>query len=316
MLTRFMLARPRLALMIALAIIMSGVLSLTRLPLTEYPDITPPKIEVKAFYPGASASVVERSVATPLEEAINGVKGMLYMTSTSASDGSMNLQVYFQVGTDPDQAEQRVQSRLERARQSLPREVLLSGLTAQKSLSSQLAYIAFYSPKGTLDTTFLANYVKLNITDELRRLPELGDIHSLGRKDYSMRIWLHPEQMARSDISVAQIQDAVRAQNADLVSGHIGQSPTPDTQQLEYIIESDGRLKSAEQFEQIVLRTTAYGNPVRLKDVARVELSSETFGMIEYVDGRYSSNLMVYLEPGANAIQASQNMHGHAGATV
>ena len=309
MLTRLILARPRLAFMISLVIVLAGLLTLPRLPLTEYPDVTPPNIKVTAFYPGASAAVIECSVTTPLEEAINGVPDMLYMNSTSASDGTMTLNVYFNIGTDPDKAEHHVQARVDRTRHKMPPEVINTGITVQKALNTQLAYVNFFSPDHSRDTTFLASYLKLNIIDELRRQPAIGDAYTIGRQQYSMRIWLDPIKMANANISVDDVSQAINAQNRDLVTGHIGQSPSPRGHHLEYVIETDGRFELPEQFERIVLKRTDKGILLRLSDVARVELGAESFGTIENMDSGASSNLMVYLEPGANALDASRYLH-------
>lgn len=298
--------RPRLALVISILIVVIGVISMYVIPVSQYPTIAPPTVQVNAVYIGADALTVEQSVAQPIESSVNGVDGMRYMKSSSSSDGTYSLTVYFDLNTDPDIAAVNVQNRVSKVESKLPQEVRDQGVTVQKKAGDMLQAYTFYSPNGTHDGLFLSNYVTINILDELKRIPGVGDAQALGAYDYSMRIWVDPDKLRALNLTADDVIRAVQAQNKQAAVGRVGAAPVSNDQQLQLTVTAKGRLESPEEFGAIVLRANQDGSLVRLSDVARVELSSASFDWNVEFQQRQSTMVGVYLSPGANAVAVSE----------
>ena len=250
MIKRF-IERPVLSTVVSILLLLLGLISLFSLPITLFPDIAPPTVQVTASYPGANAEVVARAVATPIEEAINGVENMTYMTSTSSNDGSMAINVFFKVGTNPDLAAVNVQSRVSRAVSQVPPEVLQVGISTQKQQNSMIFIPLIYSIDGRYDETFIQNYVKINIIPELQRIPGVGQAFVFGAKDYSMRIWLKPERLTANNLTPQDVLSAIREQNLEAAPGRFGEN---STQSFEYIIKYKGKLSRNQDYENIILK--------------------------------------------------------------
>ncbi|MFZ2006444.1 MAG: multidrug efflux RND transporter permease subunit [Stellaceae bacterium] len=297
--------RPRLAGVIAVVITIAGLLALTRIPVAQLPDIVPPQVQVSAVYPGASAAVVEASVAQPIEAQVVGVDKMIYMKSTSANDGSYNLTVSFDLGTDPDIDTVNVNNRVQTALAQLPAEVQLEGLTIQKKSSAVLQFLSLYSDSGQQDPLFITNYAIINIIDVLSRTPGVGQAHVFGALNYSMRIWFDTNRLDNLKLTPADLISAIQAQNVQAPVGRIGARPIGHDQQFQMNIQTKGRLTTPEEFGAIVLRANPDGSLLRVRDVARVELGAQN----EDVEGRYNGEPAVaiglYLSPGANAVDTA-----------
>jgi len=302
MISRFFIDRPIFAAVLSIFVVIAGLASMRNLPIAQYPEIAPPVVTVRAVYPGASALVLEQTVAAPLENQINGVERMLYMSSTSAANGVVEIQVTFDIGTDVDQAALNVNNRVKQAEARLPQEVRRQGVTVEKGSSSFLQVLAFYSPDGTRDDLFTSNYVTLNVLDALKRIPGTTNVQIFGAKDYAMRIWVRPDRMAQLKLTSADVIRAVNEQNAQFAAGKIGQAPVASGQELVYTITTKGRLADAREFENIVLRANPDSSILRLKDVARVELGSRDYEFIGRVNGRSATLVGIFLQPGANAL--------------
>ncbi|HVY82398.1 MAG TPA: multidrug efflux RND transporter permease subunit [Steroidobacteraceae bacterium] len=306
MISNFFIDRPLFAMVVSAFIVIAGLASFQSLPVSMYPDIAPPTVGVSAVYPGASAEVVAETVAAPLEQALNGVEGMLYMRSANASNGAMQLTITFAVGTNPDIAVINVQNRVQSALPLLPEEVRRQGVTVAKSLPSFLQVVTLDCPDGRYDQLFLSNYATVNVLDELRRIPGVGDLQVFGARDYSIRIWLKPDRLAEFGLTPADVAAAVREQNTQSAAGRLGDEPMNQKVDLTLNVTTQGRLAEPEQFERIVLKTTGpAGQIVRLKDVARVELGARdyTFGLTR--QGRPTVGAAVVLAPDANALQVA-----------
>lgn len=297
MLKRF-IERPVLSTVVSIIITLLGLLSLFTLPITLFPDIAPPTVQVTAVYPGANAEVVARAVATPLEEAVNGVENMTYMTSTSSNDGTMALNVFFKVGTDPDLAAVNVQSRVSRASSQIPAEVLQAGISTQKQQNSMIMVPLIYSTDSTYDETFLQNYAKINIIPELQRVPGVGQAQVFGAKDYSMRIWLKPDRLTANNLSTQDVLNSIREQNLEAAPGRFGQSSTAS---FEYILKYKGKLSKNEDYENIILKSTPDGAVVRLKDVARVEFGAFAYSANTTIAGKPGIGIALFQTAGSNA---------------
>jgi len=297
MLKRF-IERPVLSTVVSIILTLLGLLSLYTLPITLFPDIAPPTVQVTAAYPGANAEVVARAVATPLEEAVNGVENMTYMTSTSSNDGTMTLNVYFKVGTDPDLAAVNVQSRVSRATSIIPQEVVQSGITTQKQQNSMIMVPLIYSDDSTYDETFLQNYSKINILPELQRVPGVGQAMVFGAKDYSMRIWLKPDRLTANNLSTTDVLNAIREQNLEAAPGRFGQGSTAA---FEYILKYKGKLSQNADYENIILKSSLDGSVVKLKDVARVEFGAFAYSANTHVSGKPGIGLALFQTAGSNA---------------
>ena len=305
MISRFFIDRPIFAAVLSIFIVIAGLAAMRVLPIAQYPEIAPPGVTVRAVYPGASAEVLEQTVAAPLENQINGVENMLYMSSTSASNGAVEIQVTFEIGSDVDTAALNVNNRVKQAEPRLPLEVRRQGVTVEKGSSSFLQVIAFYSPDGTRDDLYISNYVTLNVLDRLKRVPGTTNVQIFGAKDYAMRIWLRPDRLAQLKLTTADITRAINEQNAQFAAGRIGQPPTYEAQELVYSITTRGRLSEPQEFENIVVRANSDGAVLRLKDVARVELGSRDYEFLGRVNGRSATLVGIFLQPGANALETA-----------
>ena len=311
MFSKFFIDRPIFSAVISLLITLAGIISIRNLPIEQYPDLTPPTIAVSATYPGASPEVIADTVAAPLEQQINGVEDMLYMNSTSSSNGDMALTVYFKVGTDPDQAMINVNNRVQGATATLPEDVRRYGVTVDKKSSAILQMIAFYSPSGRSDTTTIGNYVLINVVDDLKRIEGVGDAMVMSANDYAIRIWVKPDVLSQRNLSIAEVASAVQAQNAQRAAGKIGQAPMPVKVDRSYTIIAPGRFSTVEEFENIILRANADGTTLRLKDVARVELGSQTYEFNGSFNRKPAVPVGVYLSPGANAVATAKAVQEH-----
>ncbi len=308
MLSRFFINRPIFAAVLAIFIVLAGLAAMRTLPIAQYPEIAPPVVTVRAIYPGASAEVLEQTVAAPLENQINGVEDMLYMSSTSSSNGIVDIYITFEIGTDVDQATVNVNNRVRQAEARLPQEVRRQGLTVEKSSSSFLLVLAFYSPDGTFDDLYTSNYVTLNVLDTIKRIPGTTNVQIFGAKDYAMRIWLRPDRMAQLRLTTSDLLRALNEQNAQFAAGKIGQAPVGGPQELVYTITTKGRLADAKEFENIIIRSNPDGSALRLKDVARVELASKDYDFIGRVNGKEATLMGIFLQPGANALAVAQDV--------
>jgi HAE1 family hydrophobic/amphiphilic exporter-1/multidrug efflux pump len=308
MFARFFINRPIFAGVLSIFLVLAGLAAVRVLPIAQYPEIAPPVVTVRAAYPGASAEVLEQTVAAPLENQINGVEHMLYMSSTSSSNGAVEINVTFEIGTDVDQATVNVNNRVRQAEARLPQEVRRQGVTVEKNSSSFLQVLAFYSPDGTFDDLHTSNYVTLNVLDTLKRIPGTTNVQIFGAKDYAMRIWLRPDRMTQLKLTTADIVRALNEQNAQFAAGKIGQTPTGGPQELVYTITTKGRLAEAGEFENIILRSNSDGSALRLKDVARVELASKDYDFIGRVNGKEATLLGIFLQPGANALAVAKEV--------
>src|SRR5258706_4017316 len=299
---KFFVDHPIIAIVISILLVIVGIVSIVRLPIAQYPELAPPEILLQATYVGADAETVEQSVATPIEEQMSGVDNMLYMTSVNSSSGLMRLRVDFDVSTDPNTDQILTQMRYLQAESQLPIEVRNVGVTIRKSATSPLALFSLYSPKGTYDATFLANYAYININDPMTRVPGIGQVAIFGAGQYAMRFWVRPDTLASLGITVNDIIAALTQQNNVNPAGQIGAEPVPKGQEFTYTVRSQGRLLSAEEFGNIVLRASPDGAVVRMKDVARVELGAQTYNQIGRVNGSPAAIIAVYQLPGSNAI--------------
>ncbi|MCA1297086.1 efflux RND transporter permease subunit [Stappia indica] len=308
MLSRIFIYRPKFALVISLVISIAGALGYMALPVEQFPDITPPVVNVSATYTGANAEVLEETVAAPIEAQVNGVDDMIYMSSNSTDNGNYSLNVTFAVGTDPDIATVNVQNRVSQATSQLPSDVTKNGVTVQKASTNMLLVTTLYSPNKTYDEVFLANYASINLKDALARVPGVGKADVLTDFAYGMRIWLDPDRLTSMSMTPADFISAIQDQNLQVAAGQIGAPPVPDGQQFQYTIKAQGRLATVEQFEQIVLRTGSDGAVVRIGDVARVELGSQIYSANGRFNGRPATVLAVYQAPGANALAVSEGV--------
>jgi hydrophobe/amphiphile efflux-1 (HAE1) family protein len=294
--------RPRLAMVISVVILLAGTVGLTNLPILQYPDVAPPTVMVSAAYPGASAQVVSDAVAAPIEEVVNGVEGMIYMSSTS-SDGRYSLSVTFDVGIDVDIAMVKVQNRVQRANAKLPAEVRQQSVNVTSRSGDMLGVFAFYSPNRTHDQLFIGTYLDDKVKDVIARVEGISDVGIMGPSKFSMRIWLDPAKMAAYGVSADTVSAAIASQNIQAAAGAIGTEPSPDTQQLQYSIRATGRMQNVEEFENIIIRTNDEGGIITLKDIARIELGAETYSAGASFDGQPAIALRLTQLPGANALE-------------
>jgi HAE1 family hydrophobic/amphiphilic exporter-1/multidrug efflux pump len=308
MFARFFIDRPIFAGVLSIFLVLAGLAAVRVLPIAQYPEIAPPVVTVRAAYPGASAEVLEQTVAAPLENQINGVEHMLYMSSTSSSNGAVEINVTFEIGTDVDQATVNVNNRVRQAEARLPQEVRRQGVTVEKNSSSFLQVLAFYSPDGTFDDLYTSNYVTLNVLDTIKRIPGTTNVQIFGAKDYAMRIWLRPDRMTQLKLTTSDIVRALNEQNAQFAAGKIGQAPTGGSQELVYTVTTKGRLAEVGEFENIILRANPDGSALRLKDVARVELASKDYDFIGRVNGKEATLMGIFLQPGANALAVAEEV--------
>ncbi|MGS0535963.1 efflux RND transporter permease subunit [Pseudoalteromonas sp. SaAl2] len=311
MFSRYFIDRPIFAFVISIVIVLAGLAAMRSLPVAQYPEIAPPVVQVTAAYPGASAQVPEQTVAAPIENAITGVEGMMYMASTSTSSGATTIEVTFEIGTDIDQAAVNVNNRVKQVEARLPEETRRQGVVVQKGSSSFLQVHAFYSPDGSRDSLWTSNYVTLNILDRIKRIPGTTSVQIFGAKDYAMRIWLRPDVMSQLGVTVEEVAGAIRSQNSQYAAGSIGATPTSQSaQELVYSVTAQGRLSEPEQFEEIIIRSNIDGSSLRLKDIARVELGSKDYNFSGTINGKEAVLLGIFLQPGANALDVAAEVNG------
>ena len=300
--------RPLLSAAISVMIVLLGVLALTGLPVTQFPDIVPPSVTVTSRYTGASADVCVKAVATPLERAINGVPGMTYMTSISGNDGTTLITIFFQVGTDPDLATVNVQNRVTSVVDELPEEVIKAGVITEKEVNSMLLYLNIISEDPTVDEKFIYNFADINVLAELKRIDGVGFAQIMGSRDYAMRVWLKPDRMAVYDVSADEVVAAIRKQNVEAAPGKAGESADRDPQSLQYVLRYTGKFFEPKQYEQLVVRTNPDGSLLHLRDVADVEFGSQDYGILSKTDGRPSAAIMLKQRPGSNARDVIANV--------
>ncbi|MCG3198267.1 MAG: Efflux pump membrane transporter BepE [bacterium] len=308
MFSRFFIDRPIFATVISIVIVIAGVVSIAFLPVAQYPEITPPTVQVSTIYPGANAGVVADTVAAPIEQEVNGVEGMLYMSSSCGNDGSYRLTITFKVGTDLDMASILVNNRVVVAAQKLPEDVRRQGIVVKKQSPDILMFISLTSPDGHYNDLFLSNFATLRIRDELSRIDGVGEVMVFGSAAYSMRIWLDPDKLKARDLTTQDVVDAIREQNVQVAAGQIGQPPAPAGQVFQYTINTHGRLAEAREFEEIIIKTAEGGRVTRVRDVARVELGAQEYNTSSQMNGVPSASIGVYQLPGANAIDVAKRV--------
>ncbi|KQR30065.1 transporter [Rhizobium sp. Leaf155] len=306
--SRFFVDRPVFAGVLSVLIVVAGLIGMRALPISEYPEVVPPSIVVRATYPGANPKVIAETVATPLEEQINGVENMLYMSSQATSDGVMTLTVTFKLGTDPDKAQQLVQNRVSQAEPRLPAEVRSLGVSTVKSSPDLMMVVHLVSPGNRYDLTYLRNYAVLNIKDRLARIEGVGQVQIFGAGDYSMRIWIDPQKAAEHDLAASDISNAIREQNVQAAAGTIGASPSPNGVDLQLNVNAQGRLSTPEEFGNIIVKSGSNGEITRLRDVARVELGAADYALRSLLDGESAVAIPVFQAPGSNAITISDQV--------
>ncbi|AJD42303.1 AcrB/AcrD/AcrF family efflux system transporter protein [Rhizobium gallicum bv. gallicum R602sp] len=306
--SRFFVDRPVFAGVLSVLILVAGLIGLRALPISEYPEVVPPSIVVRATYPGANPDVIAQTVATPLEEQINGVEDMLYMSSQATSDGVMTLTVTFKLGTDPDKAQQLVQNRVSQAEPRLPNEVKSIGITTVKSSPDLMMVVNLISPDNRYDITYLRNYGVLNIKDRLARIDGVGQVQVFGSGDYSMRVWIDPQKAAEHNLAASDITNAIREQNVQAAAGTIGASPSLPGTELQLNVNAQGRLQTPEQFGNIIVKSGANGEITRLRDVARIELGAADYSLRSILDGKPAVAIPVFQSPGSNAITISDEV--------
>jgi multidrug efflux pump len=306
--SKFFIDRPIVAIVISILTVVLGFVSMAKLPVAQLPDIVPPQINVLATYTGADALTIEQSVATPLEQQMNGVDNMLYMMSTNANDGTMNLKVTFDVGTNVDIDQVNTQNRVSQASPNLPTSVNQYGVTVKKLMGLPLLVLSVYSPKETYGGQFLGNYATININDALLRVPGVGQVTNFGAADYAMRVWVKPDQLTKLGLTVTDLSNAVQQQSAVNPAGQIGAEPAPKGQQFTYAVRAPGRLANAEEFGNIIVRQNPDGSTVRLKDVSRIELGSIVYQQIGRYNGKSAVIIAVYQAPGSNALAVAKQV--------
>src|SRR5689334_256363 len=307
-LSHFFIERPVFAAVLSAFITIAGAIALFRLPISEYPEVVPPSVVVRAQYPGANPKVIAETVASPLEQAIVGVEDMMYMSSQAAMDGTMVLTVTFKIGADVDRAQVQVQNRVSQALPRLPQEVRDLGVTTIKSSPNLMMAVNLISPDGRYDTLYLRNYAVLNVRDVLARLPGMGDVRIFGAGDYSMRVWLDPEKLAVRNLTTGDVVDAIREQNLQVAAGQVG-APPGQTAEFQVALNSMGRLQDEDQFRAIVIKTGDDGQIVRLADVARIELGAQDYALRGLLNNKNAVALPFAQSPGSNALQLSKDIH-------
>src|SRR5579859_3692887 len=305
--SKFFIRRPIVAIVIAILTVIVGIVAMLSLPTAQYPDIVPPEIMVQATYPGADAKTLAQAVATPIEQQMNGVDNMLYMSSVSANNGQATLYVDFDVKTNADTDQVLAQLRVAQAEAQLPAQVNAAGIVVQKSLSSPLMVVSLISPDKKYDVNFLTNYAIINLQDELTRIPGVARIQVFGGQ-YALRVWVHPDQLAKLGVTATDVINAVQVQNNVNPAGQIGGEPVPGGQQFTYTVRTQGRLISPDEFGNIILRANPDGSILRLKDVARIELGAQIYSLQGRYNGKPSAILACYQLPGSNAVDAAKGL--------
>ena len=309
MISKTFIERPKFAMVVSIVIVLAGLISIPLLPVAEFPDITPPQVSVSTNYPGANAQTLIDSVAGPIEQRVNGVEGMIYMQSTSANDGSYNLNVSFDFGTDPDMAQVRVQNLVAQAEPVLPEEVKRQGITVRKQSTDMLMVVNIHAPEVDMSPEFISNYATINVADVIARVEGVAEARNMGALDYGMRIWLDPDRMAAIGLTTDDVVAAIREQNVQVAVGQIGGAPIPEGQQFQYTLTAQGRLRTAEEFERIVVRAGGDAQVVYLRDIARIELGAQNYSWRGELDGRPSAVIAVYKLPDANALEVANNIY-------
>ena len=304
----FFIRRPIFSMVISLVITFAGLVCVGILPIAYFPDVTPPTIMVSTNFPGADATTVSTVVTRPMEQEINGVKGMIYMSSSSTNNGDCSITVTFDVGYDQDIAAVDVQNRVERAKPRLPEEVQRAGIIVDKQSTSLTLVVSLLSPNGTFDSGYLSNYADIHVTDTLTRVPGVGKVTNFGLQKYAIRIWLDPDRMAAMDIGIQEIKNAVSGQNKQAVAGKVAGPPAIGNPAFTLQVTAMGRLEQVEQFEEIIVRASGDGQIVRLKDVARVELGAQTYASDSRQSGQPAAQIGIYQLPDANALTVSKNI--------
>ncbi|CAI8896130.1 efflux RND transporter permease subunit [Chryseobacterium sp. IT-36CA2] len=300
--------RKVLSLVISIVFVLIGIMALTKMPITQFPDIVPPSVTVTAKYTGANAEVSADAVALPLERAINGVPGMTYMSTVTSNDGLTVIQVFFEVGTDPDLAAVNVQNRVTTILDELPEEVIRAGVTTEKEVNSMLMYLNITSTDPSQDEQFIYNFTDINILQELKRLDGVGRAEIMGQKEYSMRVWLDPQKMAAYNISTEEVISSLQKQNISAAPGKVGESSGKKAGQIQYVVKYRGKFFEPQQYEEIPVRADEEGTILKLKDIAKVEFGAMTYGMVSKTDGRPSASIMMKQRPGSNASEVIQNV--------
>ncbi|RQW81093.1 MAG: hydrophobe/amphiphile efflux-1 family RND transporter, partial [Methylococcus sp.] len=304
--THFFIDRPIFASVLSILIVIIGGISLIGLPIAQYPEIAPPSVSVRATFPGASAKVLSETVATPLEQEINGVENMLYMSSQSSNDGVMQLSLTFKPGTDLDKSQVLVQNRVALAEPRLPEEVRRQGIVVRKRSPDLSLVINLISPNDRFDNVYMTNYALLQIRDALARVPGVGDINLFGGREYSMRIWLDPTKVAARNLTATDVVQAIREQNVQVAAGVVGAPPTPGHSDFQYTVMTQGRLDDPAEFADIIIRTGRDGQITRLRDVARIELGAKDYSAELKLDGKPSVGLAIFQMPGTNALDTKK----------
>src|SRR6516225_3490529 len=305
---RFFVNRPIVAMVFSIILVLVGFVAMSSLPIAQYPDIVPPMIQVTTTFIGASATDVEASVTTPLEQQINGVEKSIYMKSTNANDGTLTLKVSFEVGSNQDMDNVLTQNRVSQGMPQMPQSVKNYGVTVKKALAFPLLVISIKSPNGTYDSSFLSNYTTINVNDAIARIPGVGQINLFGGSDYAMRVWLRPDVIGRLGLTIPDIANAISQQNQLSPAGQIGGPPAASGTEYTYTVRTQGRLLNEEEFGNIIVRTNANGSEVKLKDIARLELGTMLYNAVGRHDGKPAAVIAVFQIPGTNAVDVANNV--------
>ncbi|WP_041957371.1 efflux RND transporter permease subunit [Sulfurospirillum arsenophilum] len=308
MFSKFFINRPIFATVLSIVVIIAGLMGIRGLSIEEYPKVTPPQVSVQASYAGASAETIAKTVAAPLEQQINGVEDMIYMSSTASSSGTLTINVYFKIGTDPDLATINVNNRVQSALNKLPSEVQAQGVTVTKQSSTILEVISIISPNNSYDEIYMANYALINVIDELKRVSGVGNASLFGNQNYSMRIWMKPDQLAKYNLTPNDVISAISEQNAQFATGRFNQTPTKGSQAYTYTVTTQGRFDKVDEFENIILKSNKDGSTLRLKDVARAELGAESYNVTATQNGQTMVPIGIYLQSGANALDTAKKV--------
>ena len=308
MFSEFFIKRPVFSTVLSLVFLLAGLVSISVLPIEQYPDIVPPEIQITAVYPGATAEVLSDTVAAPLEQELNGIKNMIYMYSSSTSSGAMTIGAVFDIGTDPDQAAIDVNNKVQSATSRLPAEVVKQGITVEQKSNSILQIITMQSSSDKYDTLFVSNYALLNVIDEIKRIKGVGNASLFANQDYSMRIWLSPDKLADYDLTPQDVTKAIQEQNSQFAAGQFGQEPMENPQPYTYSVNTKGRLVDVEEFGNIILKSDEDGAMLHLKDVARIDLGSQDYSVVSQVNGKKAIAFSVYLQSGANALETAETI--------
>src|SRR5271154_2541010 len=306
--SKFFIGRPIVAMVISILLVIVGGITIATLPVAQFPAIAPPEVQIQANYVGADAQTVEQSVATPIEQQMSGVDNLNYMYSLNAANGQMTMIVDFDVKTDPNTDQILTQMRETQAASQLPADVTNFGVTVQKSVTAPLMVIGIYSPTGTYDAKFLANYAYINLNDQVTRVPGIGSVQVFGAGQYAMRLWVKPDQLAKLGITVTEIVNAIQTQNTVNPAGQVGGSPAPQGQEFTYSVRAQGRLTSPEEFGDIIIRELPDGGVVHVRDVARIELGAQDYTLSGRINGKPGAIVAVYQLPGTNAVDAAKGV--------